>query len=287
MANCLICSPNLANKVAGLSGGSWTTTLPLPNLLDPRVKKVARTTNTSLASTQFIIDTGSTTVFSILALVNNNVSIAGKVRIDTSINSDLSSPSHDSGWFEWWPGGTIPFGTLPWGEFDWHGKPSTTASLEYTPRLLIYRFPSEIRARYIRVQIDDTANPDGFVQIGRLFLGTSWQPAMNMEWGASLQYESRSNIEPSFNGTEYADVRQSFRVVRFTLGELTEDESIGQVLRLQAQSDIHREVLFLWDADDQTYRLQRSFVGRMRALNALEYPMYNMRRSAFEIKENI
>lgn len=49
--------PNRADQ-AVLSGGAWVPTLPLHFLQTRGIGEVARTTNTALGSTQFMIDLG-------------------------------------------------------------------------------------------------------------------------------------------------------------------------------------------------------------------------------------
>lgn len=287
MSSCLISSPNFADRVASVYGGTWLATLPVTNLLDRRLKKVARSNGITLAATQFTVDAGTLLSMGVLALSNHNAGVAARYRVTMSNMADLSSPLYDSGWLDWWPGATLPFGSLPWGEFDFHGRPVGAEQLSYTPKVLIHKLPAQIRARYTRFEIDDQANSDGYVQLGRLFIGLGWVPVVNMDYGAGIGYESRSKSQEAFGGAEYFDIQQSYRVARFNLAYMSESEAMAQALRIQAQADIHGEVLYMWDAEDTVYRLQRSFVGRLRNLNMIEHPNFDTWRTGYEIKELI
>jgi hypothetical protein len=63
-----------------LTGGSWEPLLPLTNLQDRRLAKVARSTDAAITSTKFDTDLGVTRALRLLALVNHNFSSAAKVR---------------------------------------------------------------------------------------------------------------------------------------------------------------------------------------------------------------
>jgi hypothetical protein len=66
---------------ATLAGGSWMTTLPLANLQNRLIAKVARSNGTTKAATQFDIDLGRARKIGVLALVGHNLTDqAGAVR---------------------------------------------------------------------------------------------------------------------------------------------------------------------------------------------------------------
>lgn len=73
MANCIIASPNLIDS-GTLSGGSWVATLPVTNLQNRLLGKVARSTNAVLTSTKFTITYASAIYADVLALVAHNFS---------------------------------------------------------------------------------------------------------------------------------------------------------------------------------------------------------------------
>ena len=287
MSNAYISAPNLTDNLAAITGGSWVASLPASNLKDRRIKRVARSTNAATASTLFVADLGAPSSLGVVAVFGNNLSVDATYRVTMSNSADMSSPVYTSAWIAWWPVAAVPFGSEPWGDFDWSGRPVTAETIGYLPRVLIHLLPSAFKARYVRVEISDASNPAGYVELGRLFLGREWRPVVNMDWGASIGYESRSTAQEAYGGAEYFDKRQAFRVARFTLGHLTSDEAFGQVMRIQAQADTHGDVLYMWDGGDTVYRLQRSFLGRLRSLSPIEHPHVGEHRATFEIKELI
>lgn len=95
MANCLFGWPNHVDAttptVVGFSGGSWSGTLPLTNLRDPLLYKVARSSSASLANAQFDIDLGVTARYiRLFAIPRHNLKQTAKIRIrGTTVSSNF------------------------------------------------------------------------------------------------------------------------------------------------------------------------------------------------------
>ena len=283
MANAIIAYGNQIDS-ATFSGGSWLTTLPLTNIRDRRLGKVARSSSAAEVHTTFDIDLTGTRLLRVIALVAHNFSTAATYRIRTSATADFAAAVSDSGWVDVWPV-VYPFGTLPWGSPNfWTGKYSEDEIAGYTASL-VYILSSTISARYIRVEISDTSNAAGYVQIGRVFAGDGWQPVRNIVYGASLAWESRTTVQESLSGAEYFDERRSFRVARFELPVMSQAEAMANAFEIQRSAGVNKEVLFVWDPDDTVHALRRQFLGRLRTLSAIENPGPDRWRSPFEIKE--
>jgi hypothetical protein len=276
--------PNRADGCT-LSSGSWEATLPLNNLKNRTLGKVARTTNDSLSSTKFDIDMTSAKLVNVLALVNHNLSLDAQFRIRGSTASDFSVNSYDSGWLEVWPS-VYPVESLDWLDPRfWDGKYSEEEISGYTTAL-IHVLPSTKVLRYWRVEFDDTANAAGYVQVGRLFIGPTWEPEENAATGAaSIGWETKTDIQEALGGSEFFQRRAPFRVSRFTLDILSESEAFSNVFEIQRQAGVDQEVLWIHNSDDDIHQLRRRFLGRLRQLSAIEYPYGNLNKTAFEVKE--
>ena len=283
MANCMLGFPNRADQSV-LSGGAWVPTLPLQFLQDRVIAKVARTINTALASTQFTIDLGRSMKTQVIALRNHNLSISARIWVQGSLTADFSVLSHDSGWTDVWPV-IYPWGTLEWEDDNWWtGKYTAEERTGYTPEF-DHLLPAAKLGRYWRIQIDDRGNPDGHVQIGRLFIGPCWQPNLNMSTGASLGWETDTTVQQARSGAEYFDPKTPFRVQRFTLDHMRQAEAFARAFELQRQAGIHAEILFIHDPSDTVHALRRRFLARLRTLSPIEYPYPLINSTAFELKE--
>lgn len=284
MSNLLLAWQNRTDG-GTLSGGSWLPNLPLTNLQYRQVQKVARTTDDSNASTQFTIDLGSAQSISVIALVVHNISVTGKVRIIGDDAADFLTPVYDSGWNNAWPYGVIPQSLLEWEDDNfWFGTLSSAARAGYqSPYILNIASPQVLR--YWKVLIDDTTNPDNYIQIGRLFMARGWQPGVNYAYGASLGYQDPTPVDMSLSGAEYFDMRSKYRVMNFNLQYITNTEAYSYALELQRLAGVSGEVLVMPDPDTVSTQPIRSFVGRLRQIGAVSQPQPTAYSVNFEVKE--
>lgn len=285
MDNIALGYPNRTDE-ATLSGGSWLASLPLANLKNRIMAKVARTIDTLLASTKFDIDLGQSRFIGALALVVHNLSVSGKVRLRGSSVADFSTTVYDSGWVNVWPSGMIPQDMLEWEDDNfWLGTLSAEARAGYqSPYIHLF---ARVSARYWRVEIDDTGNSVGYIHIGRLFIADVWTPATNMSYGLSLGYEDHSQIEESLGGTEYFDTRKKSRITKLSLDWMNSDEAYSRLLEMQRMLGTSGELLIVPDPADSVNQVRRSYLGRLQRLGPLEHPQYNTYRTTLEVKELI
>lgn len=275
------------------SYGSWLSTLPLANLQKPQLGAVARSTDATLINTQFAINLTSICNVRVLALCNHNLSHSALVKVTAYSDSGYAAGVYDSGWISVWqnafsdglsgfndptPGGVLPHGYL----LDTKNDIFNRLYFNWNYTLAI---SSRVEARYWKVEIDDTTNVGGFVQIGRLFIGNAWSPDYNFDFGQSIAWETETKIQSAINGTPYFDVRKPTRSARFTLSNLSQIEAMQVVFGIFGYHGIDKEVYYIQNLDD-VYDYQRSnFLGRFRQLSEIEHPTVSQYRANFEIKE--
>ena len=139
--------------------------------------------------------------------------------------------------------------------------------------------------RYWRADMADESNPAGYLQLGRVFLGTGWTPAYNMGYGAGVGYEPRSSSVETDSGAEYFNARPNPRAVAVALEYMSEAEAMDGIFEMQRQLGTTDEVWFEWDADDRLQMPRRSFLARMKTLDKLRMPYYHAMQCALELKE--
>lgn len=120
--------------------------------------------------------------------------------------------------------------------------------------------------------------------VGRVFIGQSYKPTNNIDWSPSIQIESRAQISESLGGQEYFDARASRRVWRAKFSWLNDAEAY-QWYAIQQAQDVSGEVYLIDDDTDTTYRGQRNFLGRLRTLDAIEWPYVSQHAVGLEIAE--
>lgn len=282
MANCIFGYQNRIDESTFEAYGSWETSLPLLNLKNRLLSKVARSTDATATSTRLRFAIAKDRVVGVLAVANHNLTVDATFRYRIYSDSGYSTMVYDSGTLNVWP-------DMPYGYYEWEEEPFWDLSMTDEQRILSAKTLIHIQtnitnATYYQIEFFDTANPDGYVQLGRIFLGTKYQPEANMNLGASIGLETDTLIDKALGGAEFFDRRESFRVARFTLDYLNQSDSIinSDMMRI---SGIDAEVVFVWDNSTDIIRNRRGFLGRLRSLSQIEQP-YNTRfQTTYEIKE--
>lgn len=285
MANIFLAWQNRADE-GTLSNGSWSASLPLTNLQNRQVQKVARSSNALAASTKFDIDLGAAKSIGVVALVVHNISVTGTVRITASDTATFTTLYYDSGTVQVWPSGVIDQSLLEWEDDNfWLGTLSAQARAGYQSPF-IQKLPSITPMRYWRVEIVDTGNSDGYVQIGRLFMARGWSPTVNYAYGSGLGFQDPTPVETSLSGAEYFDMRSKFRVMNFELQYMTDTEAYSYALDLQRLAGVSGELLVIPDGGTNiATQPLRAFVGRLRQIGQVMQPLPNTYSAKFEVKE--
>ncbi len=283
MANIIIGYNNLANN-STLSGGSWQSTLPVNNLKDRRLYKLARSTDATNASTKFDVDIGSDTYIKVFALVKHNFSFDATARLRGYTDSGYTTLAYDSGAASVWP--VTDSLALEWEDTNfWFGIPSVE-QINMFQGITLWVVPNTL-ARYWRVEIFDSTNTDGYVDIGRLFISKDFSPSVNASYGLNFGVIDKSEIEESLGGVEHYDNKAKVRTVDFSLESLNDDEAFARWFRMMLGQGNTGEVLFIYDYEDSEYTLDRSFLGRISQSNPLTTPYFATWTSGATIKETI
>lgn len=260
MASILISYRNHVD-VATLTGGAWSATLPANNLADRQPSKVARTLGTEAGGTTVTLDFGASKPVRFVALIHHNLTQSGRWRIRLGQDPTLTAPVHDTGKIDIWPA-VVPFGVGAWGEFNWGGRFGAEDVSTYGAQA-IHTIPEAVRARYLAIDLDDTANPAGFLQAGRLVAGPAWQPSVNLQYGWSIEQVDESEIRRSRGGQAFVNARPRYRRIRFTIDHLEKDEMFGHAYELQRLKGKGGDIMVMADPDDVTHAHRHTLYGAL------------------------
>lgn len=260
MGNCMLAYPDKTLS-ATLSEGSWLTALPLNNLKDDALATLARSSDATTASTKFKADLGSSKAVRVISLYKHNFTDIAQVKVTGSDNSDMSAPVYSGS-----------FVTVP-------------AALTGYQKVYTLVLSADTTARYWRIEISDTANPAGYVQLTRCLLMTGWQPTLNMSYGAGITPVTDTERERTLGGVDFFDQRDARRSCKFSMDYLSLTEALQQ-LDLQMSLGIHSEIFFVYASDDTGQNLlRRSWLATLLELSAIEYPTYDRHSVAYEVME--
>lgn len=277
--NIILGYPNRANS-ATITGGSWLAGLPVTNVGNKELWKVARSTNALTTSTIIKLDFSTAKTLGCFALVNHNLSASATWRIKLG-TTDGGSDVHDSGWKSIW---LMSFDDIvEWESVSWW---LGVAGDEYlrSPFAAMYITADIYSARYITIEINDTANVDGYVQVGRVFTGGYVQPATNPDYGLQDGYSDLSTLDQAESGATWTTERRRLRYTSFVLSGLTQTEA-GYLYEIQRLLGTTGEVLYLPYPDDLGESQRYGYLGRLSELSAIEYPYPKIRSLPLKIEE--
>lgn len=280
MANLILGWPNRTDT-STLSGGSW---VGLANLQDRNTYTLARSANALTTSTQFDIDLG-TSNYNIhgVSLHSHNLSINATWRVTVGTSAGASD-IYDSGFISVWQ---IAFDS-DLNQFEQNAYwPDVVNDQNVRSHFsIISTFGGNPRAnQFIRVEINDTANADGYVEIGRLGVWSGFQPTKNAAWGLQHGWDdSNSVVNFALSGEMNYEKRRAKRVANFSFDLLTDSE--GQtVYELMRRSGRTGEVMYIPDPADMAYSQRYGFRGTLRSLGALEKSSLDVNTSEIQLTE--
>lgn len=269
--------------VATFSGGVWAAGLPVENLADPQPTRVARTNSADPVETTTTLDFGSAMPIRFVALVRHNLTQTATWRIRLDDDAAMTTPLHDSGAIAVWPS-IAPFGVGLWGEFNWGGRLSPEEAGTYGITA-IQVLDTPVRARYMRLDMDDAGNPTGYVQAGRLVAGPAWQPSINLQLGWSIEQVDPSQKARSRGGQTYVDVQPRYRRLRFTVDFLGRDEMFGNAYELERLKGVGGDLLVMIDPDDLQHRHRHTVYGQLAESAPITNPVLGRFAKSFVIEE--
>lgn len=265
--NILLCVPNRIDS-ATLSGGSWRAALPLANLADAQFTEVARSTDATTGSTKFDVDMASARAIRLVALSNHNLSQSATWRVTLGTTAG-GTDVYDSGWVNVWRL-TFDNELLRWESPSWW---TGTSPDEYTghPWPAVLALADWYTARYGRVEISDTGNSAGYVQIGRAHFCNAFEPAVNAVYGLKDGWSDLSTATRAESGAQWFTARRRFRTVQFMLDSLSESEG-ATLYELMRSAGTVGEVFYAPMHTDLAACQRYGFAGRLAELSALDFP---------------
>lgn len=242
-----------------LTAGSEIVTLPGANVQQPHLSRKWHTA-AGVKSSHLLYDMGSSVARSILAVLGTNLTPTATYRVRASDVDPTAT-------------GTLLLdtGVLAAGVKTGYGA--------------IYKAFAATTASYWRVDLAD-AGVASNLQIGRVVLAPTWQPSVNMELDWRVTAMDPSEVEDSYGGQTYADVRPQRRVLSFSLDFMEEAEMYGNAFALARSAGIVRDVLAIPDIAG-AFLSEQAVWGLLTASEPLSNPRIGLFRQRFTIRERL
>ena len=166
-----------------ISASSEASGYPIGNVQDYQLIKAFRTTGISGEYIKIDAGSGNTITATCAAILSHNLTSGATIKIQANATDDWAAPAIDE-------------------------------TFTYDGDIMIQYFTSG-SYRYWRFYFDDASNPDGYIEIGRLFLGPYLQlnpPKADFP----LQYVDTSTRKASLTGQTFGDEGIVYRLFNFT-----------------------------------------------------------------------
>lgn len=241
----LLYNNHLDDAVVVLSGGSWA--LPLGNLQDPRPSKKARASSAAATDSRVRVDLGVSRTFRALAVTHTNLTAAAQYRI-TRYSDAFATAIDSTGW--------LPIPGYPQEDPDFIGAS------------IFHVYAASIGARYWQFELSDEANPDGYVEIGRVCMMDCWAPSRNFGLENADGAEPNTPRQNSLGGVGYFNRRKPARFFNFAFAQLPVSEK-PTLRRIRKICNLDKQVIVIPDPADPANFNDTCFLATLKQMPSL------------------
>jgi hypothetical protein len=291
--NALFAFPNFLDPTAvytpALWGGTWQSAAPLSNLQNRFLAYKARSVGLTPDNTNFVVDLGTKRTVQVVALPRHNLSLTATYSVylftDWTQPSPPLSAAVASAVNQPVFGVNYPFGTIPYENPSWYNGQITPEQWYQNRIPLLVILPQPILARYVWVQIQDTANPAGYVELSRMVVAPGWQPSVNIKTGAQIGVSDPTVTTTSLGEVDYFDLRTKRRTATVSIDYLPQNEAFAQVLDLQMSGGVSGQIFFSYAPQDAVNFSRHSFLATLTRLDPLTAAAAGYQSAAFSLQE--
>ncbi len=111
---------------------------------------------------------------------------------------------------------------------DWDGTPALTLNVSVTitaamvtAGVIVYNWTSDQTVRYVRILMTATSHPDGYIRIGRIYLGTYVEPDNDYDKDHDDSPVDPSDVLTTPGGQKYVNVRPQRRRITLTFSAIS------------------------------------------------------------------
>jgi hypothetical protein len=203
---------------ATLIASSEVSTLPVSNIKHPFRTYVWRTTGCS--SEYVIADLGSAYGIKAVCFINHNLTSDATIKLQANSTNNFDDPPFET--------------TLSWHEDT------------------IIKCFDQQTYRYWRLWVQDPGNSAGHIEIGRLFLGSYFEPSRNFVYGWEHRIIDPSRMDTSEGGQEFADIEDAYQIiyVSFESGSVVTDSDKEEYEYLLNHCGRNRDLFIALDYDN-------------------------------------
>lgn len=260
MAKIRLATTDLVDNSAAIVATTEDTVYPITNVKNIQLSNVWRSTD---LTTQNIDIQVGTSGYDTIALLGTNLSNTATWQI--TAGATQGATTFDSGVLNFWPNSTILD--------NWNSKPG------------FYKFTTTQTHDWVRIQIIDGSNLDGYIEVGKLIIDKAWTPTFNTPYNWSIEWVDPSLVNKSFGGRVFITKREPYRILKFDLNWLSETEMFANAFELDRLKGKSKEVLVIRDIDDTLQRHNQYVYGLFQSLAPIINTNFNIFKKRYVVEE--
>lgn len=216
-ANFRIIYDNAANRGTLSASSQASASLAVGNLLTDLKGQVWRSSSAAAASTVLTLTNPTAMQVGGVAAAYSNLTVAATMRVQVYTLSTDSSPAFDSGHVLACPAAAIALS-------DWGAGGAGVNAYAYGGGACGRQWFTHVSGQKIVISIVDTANPAGYVEVGRLIVGRFWEGVRNIDYGVALSIVDTTKNFRNDAGDLLSDVGTRHRKLTAALSNLASAE---------------------------------------------------------------
>lgn len=138
----------------------------------------------------------------------------------------------------------------------------------------------------VTIELVDTSNTSGYIEISRMLVGSYWTPQYNTSYGMSIELVDTSKHERTESGDLVTSRSPIFNKLTFDLKYLNTDDraNLIKIIKYNGLTKAMFVSLFPYDDDEYKERDYQIF-GKLSALSPITHPIYSMYSSQLTLEE--
>jgi hypothetical protein len=276
VANLRVVYDNAAERLSSIVASSTAGSLGVNNLLTNTKAEVWRSTSTTASLT---IEWATGELISVVALPFCSLSSAATMRVrGYTIKTDVVA-ALDTGIKMACPASQF-------GELDWGNLPLGVNSYAFGGAAYgVIWFPVGAYEKIV-VDIADTLNPLGYIEVSKIVTGAYWSPVINTEYGVQVGVQDNSRHERSDAGDLRSDRGVMFKTLSFDLSLMPAGDRniMWNIIRGKGMS----RPVFVSITPEATDSMEEQIFqiyGKLSKQGAIKYQFMNQYSTTIEIEE--
>jgi len=293
MSNFLLAYDNVIELCAVTASNSWVSTLPLNNVKTNDLSEKARSINDS----DFTITCDFTSIedkaIGAISLLEHNLSSDAKIVIRGYKSATLA---YTSATIYAWP--YLHQNNSFWKTYAFNNNPIQGSRKDNERAVFIHLLPSNLAIDKIEIDIKDSTNPDTYIELGRIFIGTILQPQRNVNFGeVSYSVIDNSEVQLTRSKSKKFKLLNKQRSASVVWSTLNRNDAIDELYTLQRYSGTTKEILFAEGYPEEqsisgdiiydSNWFSLAFIGNAIELTALNYVNIDLYSNGIRLDEVI